>query len=534
MTDTSNMNLREMTDGILETEAMLREGGGIKGQERQHRNGRMVARERIENLLDPDSDFLELSLWAAYKMYPDVGDVPAAGVVIGVGRVSGRLCMLIVNDATVKAGTFFPQTCKKVLRAQRMAFENGLPLLYLVDSAGAYLPLQDEIFPDEDDFGRIFRNNSVISAAGLPQFSAIMGNCIAGGAYLPVLSDKILMTEGSGLYLAGPALVKAAIGQEVDSEDLGGAKMHAEISGTVDFHEKDDASCLERIRKLVDMLPEDTKHEVTGAPARDPKDLYDIVDAHGKKEYDMHEVIDCIVDADTLEESKPEYGPTIITAYAKIGGHPVGIVANQRKHIMSKEEGMQIGGVIYAKSADKAARFVMDCNQMQIPILFLQDVMGFIVGRDAEHTGIIRSGAKLVNALSNAVVPKITVVVGGSFGAGNYAMCGKAYDPRMIYAWPNAKYAVMGAEQASGVIFDITKKAAIRDGNEMDDEELDALRQKVHDGYAEKTDIRWGAARGWVDAIIAPDTTRDVLIRTLEIVKRPQPQSRYHTGVIQT
>ena len=310
--------------------------------------------------------------------------------------------------------------------------------------------------------------------------------------------------------------------------------MHAEISGTVDFQEKDDASCLNRIRTLVDMLPEDTLHEVTGAPKRNPEDLYNIVDVEGVKAYDVHDVIDCIIDADSLEEVKPEYGPTIVTAYARIGGHAIGIVANQRQHMMSKSEGMQIGGVIYAKSADKAARFVMDCNQMQIPILFLQDVMGFMVGRDAEHTGIIRSGAKLVNALSNAVVPKITVIIGGSFGAGNYAMCGKAYDPRMIYAWPNAKYAVMGAEQASGVIFDITKKAAIRDGNEMEAEELEALRQKVYDGYAEKSDIRWGAARGWVDAIIAPDSTREVLINTLEIVKRPQPQSRYHTGVIQT
>lgn len=530
----SKLDLRGLTDEVLAEEAVIREGGGQKGVDRQHRLGRMVARERIQNLVDEGESFFELNIWAAHGMYPDVGDVPAAGVVVGTGRVSGRLCMIIANDATVKAGTFFPQTCKKMLRAQRMAFECGLPLLYLVDSAGAFLPLQDEIFPDEDDFGRIFRNNSVMSAAGLPQFSAIMGNCIAGGAYLPVLSDKILMTEGSGLYLAGPALVKAAIGQEVDSEDLGGAQMHAEISGTVDFMEKDDASCLERIRYLMDMLPRDEVHDVTGEPERDPRDLYGLVDVNGAKEYDVKEVLKCIVDAGSMEEVKPEYGPTVVCTYAKIGGHSVGIVANQRQHIMSKEEGMLIGGVIYAKSADKAARFVMDCNQMQIPVIFIQDVMGFMVGRDAEHSGIIRSGAKLVNALSNAIVPKITIIIGGSFGAGNYAMCGKAYDPRFIFAWPNAKYAVMGAEQASGVIFDITKRAAQRDGIDMDEAELDALKQKVYDDYAEKSDIRYGAARGWVDGIIAPDTTRDVLMTTLELVKRPQPEGRYHTGVIQT
>ena len=313
--------------------------------------------------------------------------------------------------------------------------------------------MQDEIFPDEDDFGRIFRNNSVISAAGLPQFAAIMGNCIAGGAYLPVLSDKILMTEGSGLYLAGPALVKAAIGQETDSEELGGAEMHADISGTVDFHEKDDASCIKRLRSLMAMLPQDPVHETKGIPERVPTLMYEQVDGENKEEYDVHDIIRCIVDADTFEEVKPNYGPTLVCGYARIGDYPVGIVANQRQRVITQNEGLQIGGVIYAKSADKAARFVMDCNQMEIPIIFLQDVMGFMVGKDAEQSGIIRSGAKLVNALSNAIVPKLTVILGGSFGAGNYAMCGKAYDPRFIFAWPNAQYAVMGADQASGVIF---------------------------------------------------------------------------------
>ncbi len=528
------MTIQELTDEVVAQEAVIREGGGKAGQERQHRLGRMHARERIENLIDPGTKFFEVNLWAAHNMYPEQGSIPAAGVVTGVGIVENRRCMLIVNDATVKAGAFFPQTCKKVLRAQRMAFENGLPLIYLVDSAGAFLPFQDEIFPDEDDFGRIFRNNSVISAAGLPQFAAIMGNCIAGGAYLPVLSDKILMTEGSGLYLAGPALVKAAIGQEVDSEDLGGAKMHAEISGTVDFHEPDDAACLKRLRSLVAMLPKDPDFDVDpGIPEKVPTLLYDLVDADGKNEYDVHELLRCVVDANSFEEVKPKYGPTIVCGYARIGGHAVGIVANQRQHIAT-EEGLQIGGVIYAKAADKAARFVMDCNQMQVPIIFIQDVMGFMVGRDAEHTGIIRSGAKLVNALSNSIVPKITIIVGGSFGAGNYAMCGKAYDPRFIFAWPNAKYAVMGADQASGVIFDINKKAAKRDGRDLDMEELEALRKQIYDGYAEKTDIRYGAARGWVDGIIEPHRTRETLIEALACVKRPQPEGRYHTGVIQT
>jgi acetyl-CoA carboxylase carboxyltransferase component len=528
------MTLQEITDEIKIQAAELRKGGGQSGHDRQHRLGRMVARERIDTLIDPDTKFFELNLWAGYKMYPEVGDVPAAGTVTGVGIVENRRCMIIANDATVKAGTFFPQTCKKVLRAQRIAFECGLPLIYLVDSAGAYLPMQDEIFPDEDDFGRIFRNNSIISAAGLPQFSAIMGNCIAGGAYLPVLSDKILMTEGSGLYLAGPALVKAAIGQEADSEELGGAQMHADISGTVDFQEKDDASCLKRLRSLMAMLAEDPPHEVSGLPERVPTLMYDQVDGEGKEEYDVHELIRCIVDAETFEEVKPNYGPTLVCGYARIGNHAVGIVANQRQRVITESEGLQIGGVIYAKSADKAARFVMDCNQMLIPIIFIQDVMGFMVGKDAEQTGIIRSGAKLVNALSNAIVPKITVIVGGSFGAGNYAMCGKAYDPRFIFAWPNAKYAVMGADQASGVIFDINKKAAERDGRDFDIKELEALRKQVYDGYAEKSDIRYGAARGWVDDIIEPHRTREVLLNALACVKRPKPEGKYHTGVIQT
>jgi len=526
--------LRSLTDEVLATEAVLREGGGKSGQGRQKRLGRLTARERIERLLDTPEAFFEMGLWAGYKMYPEVGQVPAAGIVAGIGAIHGRQCMVIANDATVKAGAFFPQTCKKMLRMQRIAFQNNLPIIYLVDSAGAYLPMQDEIFPDEDDFGRIFRNNSVISAAGIPQYAAIMGNCIAGGAYLPVLSDKILMTEGSGLYLAGPALVKAAIGQVVDAEELGGATMHAEVSGTIDFHEPNDESCVERLRKLVDMLPSDEPDPEQDTVTRNPEDLYTIVNPDGRAEYDMLDVIACVVDKDSFEEYKADYGQTIITAFARIGGYAVGIVANQRKRIMSKVAGLQIGGVIYPESANKAARFIMDCNQMSIPIIFLQDVVGFMVGRDTERAWIIRSGAKMVNAVSNSVVPKMTVIVGGSFGAGNYAMCGKAYDPTFIFAWPNAQYAVMGAAQASGVIFDINKAAAERDGRHLDAEELEQLRKTVNDHYDEKTDIRYGAARGWVDGIIAPHTTRDVLIKALRVVKRPKAQTEFKMGVIQT
>lgn len=536
-------NLKALTEEVLKQEAVIQQGGGPKGIERQHRLGRLVARERIARVLDNPDFFLELGLWAGFEMYPDVGEVPAAGVVAGIGLVHGRACMIVANDATVKAGAFFPATCKKMLRAQRIAFENGLPILYMVDSSGAYLPMQDEIFPDEDDFGRIFRNNSVLSAAGIPQFSAIMGNCIAGGAYLPVLSDKILMTEGSGLYLAGTALVKAAIGQEVDEETLGGATMHAEISGTVDFKEPNDEACLDRMRALVELLPYEKwgwPHEATFdiPPARDPQEVYNLVDAQGRKEYDTHKLIECIVDVDSINEYKADYGKTLVCAFAKIGGHGVGIVANQKTRQKTAKGEVQIGGVIYAEAADKAARFVMDCNQMGIPIVFLQDVVGFMVGKDAEHSGIIRSGAKLVNALSNAVVPKITVIVGGSFGAGNYAMCGKAYDPRFIFGWPNAKYAVMGAAQASGVIFSIKKRAAEADakkhGVELDHEELEKLRKQVYSDYEHRMDIRYAAARGWVDGIIAPHKTREVLITALGLVTRERPQARYHTGVLQT
>jgi 3-methylcrotonyl-CoA carboxylase beta subunit len=534
----SSETLRARSTAILREEAILREGGGKAGLERQRKLGRLPARERIATLVDRNSPFFEIGLWAAYKMYEDCGNIAAAGVVTGIGDVAGVPSMIIANDASVKAGAFFPQTVKKLLRAQRIGFECNLPIIYLVDSSGVFLPMQDEIFPDEDDFGRIFRNNSVISAAGIPQFAAIMGNCVAGGAYLPVLCDKILMTQGSGLYLAGPSLVKAAIGQTVDPEDLGGAHMHAEISGTVDFYEKDDQSCLKRLRSLVSLLPEagppkETQTEKQALrSAKDQDTLYDLVGLYGQQQYDVRDLLACVVDANSIDEYKADYGKSLLTAYARMGGRAVGIVANQRLQVRTKKKGIQMGGVIYSDSADKAARFVMDCNQAGLPIIFFQDVTGFMVGREAEESGIIRSGAKLVNAVSNSVVPKLTVVVGGSFGAGNYAMCGKAYDPRFIVAWPSARYAVMGAAQASDTVFSVLARARERDGKATA-EELEALRSKVKQNYEEQTDIRYGAARGWVDAIIQPHETRDVLIQLLQYVSRPMPKARFHTGVIQ-
>ena len=541
---TASPTLRSLTDALLADEILLRQGGGPAGQVRQRKLNRLPVRERLDRLLDRDAPFLELGLWWAHDLYPEAGPVPAAGVVTGIGRVHDRDVMVIANDATVKAGAFFPATCKKVIRAQKIAARCNLPVIYLVDSAGVFLPMQEEIFPDEDDFGRIFRNNAVLSAMGVPQYAAIMGNCVAGGAYLPVLCDKVLMTEGSALYLAGPALVKAAIGQEVDAEDLGGAAMHARVSGTIDFHEKDDAACLERLRSLITLLGgmgvppmsslargKETKggEEEHGRDAHATTNLYDLLSPDGRREYDVRDVLACIVDAGSLQEYKAEYGQTLVCAYAAVGGRNVGVVASQRLHCKTAKGELQIGGVIYADSADKAARFVMDCNQTGLPLLFFQDVQGFMVGRDAEHAGIIRSGAKLVNAVSNSTVPKITVVIGGSFGAGNYALCGKAFDPAFIFAWPNARYAVMGADQAAGTLLSLQKRHI--DGS--DAKQLEALRQKITADYQSKTHIRYGAARGWVDAILPPDSTREVLIHALRCATRPPSPGGFRAGVMQ-
>ncbi|MBI2805493.1 MAG: acyl-CoA carboxylase subunit beta [Planctomycetes bacterium] len=510
---------------------VIRTGGGAAAIQRQHAKGRLTARERIAQL---SSDFFELGLWAAWNMYADHGGAPSAGVVTGIGTVAGRQVMLIANDATVKAGAFFPMTAKKVLRAQRIAMDNRLPLVYLVDSAGVFLPLQDEVFPDEDDFGRIFRNNAVISAMGIPQFAAIMGNCVAGGGYLPVLCDKLLMTEGSGLYLAGPALVKAAIGQVVDSEDLGGAAMHAQISGTIDFREKDDPACLDRLQRLIGMLPEDRPRvDLTLKPRGERSEPRGSLGSL-PQEYDVCDLLPHLLDDALFDEYKAEFGPTLVCGYGRLGGVAVGVVANQKRRTKSPKGEVQIGGVIYVDAADKAARFIMDCNQTRMPIIFLQDVNGFMVGRDSEAAGIIRAGAKLVNVISNSVVPKITLILGGSYGAGNYALCGKAFDPRFIFAWPTARYAVMGGEQAAETLLDITIGALKRKGHDPDADELTALKNRIHADYAEQTDIRYAAARLWVDAILDPARTREALLLALSVALRHDDGREFKTGVLQT
>ncbi len=515
----------------------IRLGGGESSIARQHGKGRLTARERIASVTDDDW-WHEVGLWAAFDMYSEWGGSPSASVVCGVGKISGRRVMIIANDATVKAGAFFPLTCKKVLRAQRIAMHCRLPLLYLVDSAGVFLPLQDEIFPDEDDFGRIFRNNAVISAMGIPQLAAIMGNCVAGGGYLPVLCDKLIMTEGSGLFLAGPALVKSAIGQEYTSEELGGAEMHASISGTIDYREPDETAALKRVRELVGMMPEtgrDSKfrRDTWTEPTVEPDSIEKVVPLNPQQRYDVRDLITLIVDPESFSEYKAEYGQTIVCGYARIGGFHVGIVANNRTSVMTKREGMQFGGVIYHDSADKEARFIMDCNQNWCPIIFLQDVMGFMVGRDSEQAGIIRAGAKVVNVISNSRVPKITIITGGSYGAGNYAMCGKAFDPRFIFAWPNARYAVMGGKQAAATILDINIAAMKRAGQTPDAEEMEALRVKVIEAYDTSTDIRYAAARLWVDGIINPGDTRKTLVQSLEVVTGYACDEPFRTGVLQ-
>jgi 3-methylcrotonyl-CoA carboxylase beta subunit len=473
-------------------------------------------------------------------MYAEWGGAPAAGVVTAIGTICGRRHMIVANDATVKAGAFFPMTAKKVLRAQRIAFANRLPLVYLVDSAGIFLPLQEDVFPDEDDFGRIFRNNAVLSAAGISQYAAIMGNCVAGGGYLPVLCDKLLMTEGSGLYLAGPALVKSAIGQEVSHEELGGAAMHAAISGTIDYREKDDEACIERLRCLIELArPDDPQppapfvRREAAEPARPASDLYELVDPDPRSNYEVRDVLACLIDAGSFDEYKAEYGQSLVCGTARLGGFSIGVVANQRHRVRSGRGEYQFASVLYVDSADKAARFVMNCNQDWLPILFLQAVNGFMVGRDSERAGIIKAGAKLVNAVSNSRVPKITLLTGGSYGAGNYALCGKAFDPRFIYAWPTARCAVMGAYQATSTLLDVMVTSLKKQGREPDAAELDELRIQVAADYERQTDVRYAAARLWVDAILDPAETRSVLIQSLEVATRHASDEPFRVGVYQ-
>jgi len=544
--------LQALLNELRATEATIRQGGGAKGIDAQHKKGRLTARERLALLLDPGTELLELGLWAAHGMYSEYGGAPAAGVVTGLGRVCGRLCMIVANDATVKAGAFFPMTAKKVIRAQNIALTNRIPTLYLVDSAGVFLPLQEDVFPDADDFGRIFRNNAVMSAMGIPQITAIMGMCVAGGAYLPVMTDTVLMTEGSGLFLAGPSLVQAAIGQKTDPEELGGAKMHAEISGTVDFKEPNDEACLARLRALVDKMgarPAEAFSRSPFEPALDAplapaEDLYTLMNPTpgATNLYDMREVIARIVDRSEFDEYKAEFGRTVLCGYARIGGRAVGIVANQKLNqsqtvASGPQAGMlrtEVGGVIYTEGAQKAARFIMDCNQNLVPLIFLHDVNGFMVGKDAEWSGIIRAGAKMVSAVSTSVVPKITVIVGGSFGAGHYAMCGKAYDPSFIFAWPTARYAVMSGAAAAGTLAEVRAKQMEAGGKSISEAERKAVYEEIKATYDAQADPRYGAARLWVDGIIDPARTREVLITALEACSLRSDVPKFNPGILQT
>jgi acetyl-CoA carboxylase carboxyltransferase component len=539
-------NMRDMVNRLTELkneEEKIRQGGGPKAIEGQHKKGRLTARERIARLIDPKTEFFELGLYAAYEMYQEWGGAPSASVVTGVARVAGRRVMIIANDATVKAGAFFPMTAKKVIRAQNISIENHLPTIYLVDSGGVFLPLQDEVFPDTDDFGRVFRNNAVMSAMGIPQIAAIMGLCVAGGAYLPVMCDHILMTDGSGLFVAGPALVQAAIGQQASADELGGAQMHAQISGTVDFREPNDEACINRIRALVDKMGHQRAapfdHKPSELPACPAEEIYGIFSADPSKQYDVREIIARIVDGSGLEEYRAEFGQTVVCGYARIGGWAVGIVANQKKNVAVSAPGtgerrVEFGSVIYTESSDKAARFILDCNQNLIPLIFMHDVNGFMVGKEAEWTGIIAAGAKMVNAVANSVVPKIVVICGGSFGAGHYAMCGKAYDPRFMFAWPTARYAVMSGDSAAGTLVELRTRQLEREGKRLSDADKKELRRSIRASYEHQTDPRYAAARLWVDAIIDPAHTREALIEALESAALNPEIREFKTGVLQT
>jgi acetyl-CoA carboxylase carboxyltransferase component len=513
-------------------------GGGQKKIDKEHERGKLTARERIQYLIDDNTSTIEIGAFAGDGMYAEQGGCTSGGVVVEIGYVSGRQCMIIANDATVKAGAWFPITGKKNLRAQEIAMENRLPVIYLVDSAGAFLPMQDEIFPDKENFGRIFRNNAKMSAMGIPQIAAIMGSCVAGGAYLPIMSDESLIVEGSGsIFLAGPYLVKAAIGENVDKETLGGAHTQTAISGVCDYKMKDDKECLDTIKKLIDKYGKFETANFDRIKAKKPKlnekEIYGIYTSATGKPYDVREIIKRIVDNSEFTEYKEEYGQTIVCAYARIDGWSVGIVANQRNIVKSAKGEVQIGGVIYSDSADKAARFIMLCNQKRIPLVFLQDVTGFMVGSRSEHGGIIKDGAKLVNAVSNSVVPKFTIVTGNSYGAGNYAMCGKAYDPRLIVAWPSAKIAVMGGDQASKVILQIQEAALEAKGQTHTQEEKESILKAIKDKYEQTTTAYYAASRIWVDAVIDPLDTRKWISMGIEAANNA-PLENFSVGVLQT
>jgi len=517
----------------------IAEGGGKKAIEKQREKNKLTARERIQYLLDEGTPFTEIGAFAGYEMYEDQGGCPAGGTVAGIGHVSNRQCVIVANDQTVKAGAWFPITGKKNLRLQEIAMENHLPVIYLVDSAGVFLPMQDEIFPDKEHFGRIFRNNARMSAMGITQIAAVMGACVAGGAYLPIMSDETLMVEGNGsIFLAGPYLVRAAIGEDIDAEKLGGAVTHTEISGIADYKFRTEEECLDQIKKIISKLGHPTVSAgfdriAPAAPLKKAEEIYGILPADPSKPYDMLDIIERIVDDSDFEQFKEDYGKTILCGYARIEGWAVGIVANQRKIVKSAKGEMQMGGVIYNDSADKAARFIMNCNQKKIPLIFLQDVTGFMVGSRSEHAGIIKDGAKMVNAVANSVVPKITIIIGNSYGAGNYAMCGKAYDPRFIFAWPSAKIAVMGGEQAAKTLLQIQVSALKSKGKEIDPVHEKQLLDEIKGRYDRQTTPYYAAARLWVDGIIDPVDTRRVIAESLQAAAHNPEMPEFKTGVIQ-
>lgn len=514
-------------------------GGGLKRIEKYKEKGKLTARERVEYLLDKGKPVIEIGAFAGYEMYEEEGGCPSGGVVIVIGYVSGKQCIVVANDATVKAGAWFPISGKKNLRAQEIAMENRLPIIYLVDSAGVFLPMQAEIFPDKDHFGRIFRNNAIMSSMGITQIAAVMGSCVAGGAYLPIMSDEAMIVDKTGsIFLAGSYLVKAAIGEDIDNETLGGATTHCEISGVTDYKAKNDEDALDRIKSIMGKIGDFNKAGFNrieaSKPAEDEKEIYGILPATRTEQYDMHEIIKRLVDKSEYDEYKGDYGKSLICCYARIDGWAVGIVANQRKIIKSKKDGMQFGGVIYSDSADKATRFIANCNQKKIPLVFLQDVTGFMVGSKSEHGGIIKDGAKMVNAVSNSVVPKFTVIVGNSYGAGNYAMCGKAYDPRLIFAWPSAQLAVMGGEQAAKVLLQIQEASLKAKGEIIDDQKKAELLEEITQKYTAQTSPYYAAARIWTDAVIDPLDTRTWISMGIEAANHSPIEKPFNLGVIQT
>ena len=536
MNQSSNQQLVEQMANHLEK---IKLGGGLKNIAKQHDRGKLTARERIAYLIDPDTEFLELGAFVGFGMYQEYGGCPAGGTVGGIGYVSGKQCMIVANDQTVKAGAYFPITGKKNLRLQEIALQNRLPIIYLVDSAGVFLPMQDEIFPDKEHFGRVFYNNSIMSAMGITQISAVLGSCVAGGAYLPIMSDETLMVEGqSSIFLAGPYLVKAAIGENIDAETLGGAVTHTELSGNADYKFSTEQECLDQVKRIIGKLGEDTEAGFNRAtpslPTKNQKEIYDILPELRTKPYNMIDIIERLVDNSEFDEFKKDYGKTILCGYARIDGWAVGIVANQRLITKSGKGEVQIGGVIYNDGADKAARFIMNCNQKKIPLVFLQDVTGFMVGSRSEHSGIIKDGAKMVNAVANSVVPKITIVIGNSYGAGNYAMCGKAYDPRFIYAWPSAKIAVMGGEQAAKTLLQTQIASMQSQGKEVSKEEEEILLKEIIERYNTQTTPYYAAARLWVDEIIDPLQTRRVISEGIAAANHAPIEKEFKVGVIQT